>query len=75
MQSPQLNVLEFASRTGQPRPRSFDLIVSNPPYVALSDAATLPREVRDHEPHAALFAGESGLDFYAPLIARRRKNC
>lgn len=46
----------------------FDLIVSNPPYVALSDAATLPREVRDHEPHAALFAGEFGLDLYAPLL-------
>jgi release factor glutamine methyltransferase len=49
-------------------PQLFDLIVSNPPYVALSDAPTLPREVRDHEPHSALFAGESGLDLYAPLI-------
>jgi release factor glutamine methyltransferase len=47
---------------------AFDLIVSNPPYVALADATSLPREVRDHEPAAALFAGESGLDVYAPLI-------
>jgi release factor glutamine methyltransferase len=46
----------------------FDLIVSNPPYVALADATSLPREVREHEPHAALFAGESGLDAYAPLV-------
>jgi release factor glutamine methyltransferase len=46
----------------------FDLIVSNPPYVALADAASLPREVREHEPAVALFAGETGLDAYAPLI-------
>jgi release factor glutamine methyltransferase len=51
----------------------FDVIVSNPPYVALADAASLPREVRDHEPGVALFAGESGLDFYAPLIAQAEK--
>jgi len=48
----------------------FDVIVSNPPYVALADAASLPREVRDREPGVALFAGESGFDFYAPLIAQ-----
>jgi release factor glutamine methyltransferase len=50
----------------------FDLIVSNPPYVALADAASLPREVREHEPAVALFAGESGLDLYAPLIDQAR---
>lgn len=51
----------------------FDLIVSNPPYVALADAAGLPREVREHEPHSALFAGECGLDFHAPLVATAEK--
>jgi release factor glutamine methyltransferase len=49
-----------------------DLIVSNPPYVALSDAATLAPEVRDHEPHAALFAGANGLDVYGPLVRTSR---
>jgi release factor glutamine methyltransferase len=34
----------------------FDLVVSNPPYVDPAEAARLPREVRDHEPAAALFA-------------------
>jgi release factor glutamine methyltransferase len=51
----------------------FDVIVSNPPYVALADAPSLPREVREHEPAIALFAGESGLDVYAPLIAQAEK--
>jgi release factor glutamine methyltransferase len=46
----------------------FDLIVSNPPYVGRSEAAGLPREVRDHEPAAALYSGESGIEIYAPLI-------
>jgi release factor glutamine methyltransferase len=38
-----------------------DLIVSNPPYVAAADAPSLPRDVRDYEPHAALFAAEEGI--------------
>jgi len=42
--------------------RSVDLIVSNPPYVALGDWDSLPAEVRDHEPKEALVAGEDGLD-------------
>ena len=47
----------------------FDLIVSNPPYIPSADAPTLQREVRDHEPHVALFACETGLEIYARLIA------
>lgn len=46
--------------------RSFDLVVSNPPYVPTSDA--LPREVREHEPALALYAGEDGLEMYARVI-------
>ncbi|MBI3405860.1 MAG: peptide chain release factor N(5)-glutamine methyltransferase [Acidobacteria bacterium] len=46
----------------------FDLVVSNPPYVALADAASLPREVRDHEPHAALFGGPDGANYYSALV-------
>jgi release factor glutamine methyltransferase len=48
----------------------FDLIVSNPPYIGRRSAATLPREVRDHEPAAALFGGEEGYELYAGLIAQ-----
>jgi release factor glutamine methyltransferase len=50
------------------RDRSFDLIVSNPPYIAETDRPTLQREVRDHEPPLALFAGADGLAVYARLI-------
>jgi release factor glutamine methyltransferase len=50
--------------------RSLDLIVSNPPYIGRHEAATLPREVREHEPKAALFGGEIGTEIYAPLIAQ-----
>lgn len=45
---------------------TFDLILANPPYV--EDAAELEPQVRDHEPHEALFAGPDGLDAYRVLI-------
>jgi release factor glutamine methyltransferase len=48
----------------------FDLIASNPPYIARGEAATLPREVREHEPGSALFGGETGTEMYPPLIAQ-----
>ncbi len=51
---------------------SFDAIVSNPPYVASADDATLHPEVRDHEPTSALFAGEDGLDIYRRLIPQAK---
>jgi release factor glutamine methyltransferase len=48
--------------------RFFDLIASNPPYIANSDAATLQREIREHEPEIALFGGPTGVEIYARLI-------
>jgi release factor glutamine methyltransferase len=48
--------------------RSFDLIVSNPPYIESAGIGTLQREVRDWEPREALDGGTSGLDVYARLI-------
>jgi release factor glutamine methyltransferase len=52
-----------------PAASSFDLIVSNPPYVSRREAETLAREVRDHEPQIALFGGEEGYELYAGLIS------
>jgi release factor glutamine methyltransferase len=46
----------------------FDLIVSNPPYVRTSDIPNLTRDVRDHDPHAALDGGHDGFDAYRALI-------
>ena len=48
----------------------FDLIVSNPPYIGRREAATLMREVRDHEPEIALYGGQEGYELYAELIAQ-----
>lgn len=48
----------------------FDLIVSNPPYIASEEIKTLMREVRDHEPLNALDGGEDGLDFYRDIISQ-----
>src|SRR5262245_15663637 len=52
----------------------FTGIVCNPPYIATSELVALPREVREHEPTAALDGGADGLAFYrrcVPLLARR----
>jgi len=48
---------------------AFDVIVSNPPYVATGERAGLQPEIRDWEPSEALFAGDDGLDVIQPLIA------
>ncbi|HEY0213908.1 MAG TPA: peptide chain release factor N(5)-glutamine methyltransferase [Paenirhodobacter sp.] len=49
---------------------SFDLIVSNPPYIAAAEMPDLAPEVRDWEPHLALTPGGDGLDAYR-IIARQ----
>jgi release factor glutamine methyltransferase len=47
---------------------SLDVVVSNPPYVPLADAHALQQEVRDWEPHLALFGGPGGMEIYQRLI-------
>ena len=54
----------FAKVTGR-----FDMIVSNPPYIADADREDLQPEVRDFEPTPALFAGRDGLDIIRRIIA------
>jgi release factor glutamine methyltransferase len=61
----ECNLLE-----GVTEPAQFDLIVSNPPYVGTRERESLAREVRDHEPHTALFAGEDGMALYPSLIVQ-----
>jgi release factor glutamine methyltransferase len=52
--------------------RSFDIIVSNPPYIGRNEAGQLPREVREHEPDSALFGGPTGVEIYARLVEQSR---
>jgi release factor glutamine methyltransferase len=47
---------------------AFDLAVSNPPYLAVADAAHLSPTVRDHDPARALFSGEDGRDAIRRLL-------
>jgi release factor glutamine methyltransferase len=47
---------------------TFDLIVSNPPYIRSAEIADLATEVRDHDPHRALDGGTDGFDAYRALV-------
>jgi release factor glutamine methyltransferase len=51
----------------------FDLIVSNPPYIARDDIASLDPEVRDHDPTLALDGGIEGLDIYCAIAGQARR--
>ncbi|MEN3333183.1 MAG: release factor glutamine methyltransferase [Blastocatellia bacterium] len=45
-----------------------DVLACNPPYIAANQPELVQREVRDHEPHTALFGGDDGLSFYRRLL-------
>lgn len=47
----------------------FDVIVSNPPYIATETIGTLATEVKDHDPRLALDGGADGLDAYRAILA------
>jgi len=54
---------DFTAALGE----GFDLVVSNPPYIRSGDIAHLDREVRDHDPRAALDGGPDGLACYRAI--------
>jgi release factor glutamine methyltransferase len=58
----------LAPLAGRGLEKRVDFLVSNPPYIARQDAPGLQPEVRDWEPHKALFADEQGLRFYRRLL-------
>jgi release factor glutamine methyltransferase len=62
-----------ASNYGAALAGSFDLIVSNPPYIATADLATLEPEVRDHDPPLALDGGPDGLRSYEAIATDARR--
>ncbi|MBE7066240.1 MAG: peptide chain release factor N(5)-glutamine methyltransferase [Ruminococcaceae bacterium] len=57
-----------------PSSDTFDIIVSNPPYIEKNDIPDLMPQVRDFEPHLALDGGEDGLDAYRILISDAPKH-
>ncbi|MDO8462572.1 MAG: peptide chain release factor N(5)-glutamine methyltransferase [Deltaproteobacteria bacterium] len=60
--------IEFIKADLFPEPSLYDLIVSNPPYIADSEWPTLQAEVRDYEPRGALIAGPTGIEVYQRIF-------
>ncbi|MEX2272057.1 MAG: peptide chain release factor N(5)-glutamine methyltransferase [Vicinamibacterales bacterium] len=60
--------IEFVHTAALDGVGDVDLVVSNPPYIAADDSTVSP-DVREHEPHTALFSGDDGLDMIRALLA------
>lgn len=65
----RVQVLEGDLLEGLPEGETFDLIISNPPYICEDEFAGLPRDVRDFEPRGALVAGPRGVEPLERLVA------
>ena len=52
---------------------TFDMIVSNPPYITTEEMEQLPDSVKNYEPHLALYGGDDGLVFYRAIAENYRK--
>jgi len=68
----RIKVLESNFFSALPREQTFDLIVSNPPYIGRGEM--LDDEVALHEPEEALYAGETGLDAFEVLARDGRQH-
>ena len=51
----------------------FDIIVSNPPYIAYNDKITMEDNVLNYDPHLALFAEEDGMYFYREIVEKAKE--
>lgn len=51
----------------------FDIIVSNPPYIAYNDKVTMEDNVLNYDPHLALFAEEDGMYFYREIVENAKE--
>ena len=51
----------------------FDIIVSNPPYIAYNDKITMEDNVLNYDPHLALFAEEDGMYFYRDIVENAKE--
>lgn len=60
------DLLQYAMMQG----KSFQVIVSNPPYIRTDVIPTLMEDVKDYEPYIALWGGEDGLDFYKKITVQ-----
>ncbi len=58
----------------EPLPESVDLLTANLPYVGTREMVTLERDVKDYEPHQALFSGTNGLDLLQRLCKDARRS-
>ena len=69
----KVDFLEGNGFAALPNGFHFDLIISNPPYIATAEIASLQPEVRDYDPRGALDGGADGLDFYRRFAIEARK--
>jgi len=65
----RVDFIQIDWNNGVPNLADFDIIISNPPYVAENDRGTLLADVVDYEPDSALFAGLNGLREYKTIIS------
>ena len=63
-----LKVIKHDVLGSVPELGALDFIVSNPPYITNKEMDELDSVVKDHEPDLALRAGDTGLDFYGPIL-------
>lgn len=64
----ELRQMDFLLEADRLPKNEYDLIVSNPPYIAAAEIDALDRGIRDFEPRSALDGGADGLDFYRKIV-------